>query len=79
MSVSPNNRIGRCLRAPADPTGFSGLSTSSPSSPAIPSSEEAAARDARERRLDDTLAESFPASDTLPWTLGRHSTTPPER
>ena len=32
-----------------------------------------AARDARERLLDDTLAASFPASDPPPWTLGRRT------
>lgn len=70
------DHLGQHLRPPCEPAGMSGVSASSP---AISSREGDAARDARERLLDDTLAESFPASDPLPWTLGRRGTTPPER
>ena len=31
------------------------------------------ARNIRERLLDDTLADSFPASDPPSWTLGRRA------
>lgn len=31
------------------------------------------ARNVRERLLDDTLADSFPASDPPSWTLGRRA------
>jgi hypothetical protein len=63
-----------------DDTGqHPGAPCGSAASPAVPSREGDAARDARDRLLDATLAESFPASDPLPWTLGRRRTVPPER
>jgi len=67
---------GQDLRPPCEAARMSGVSAAPP---AIVPSERDAARDARDRLLDDTLAASFPASDPLPWTLGRRATAPPER
>jgi hypothetical protein len=64
------NRAGTHPRHPAIPQDH----RTSPMAPSARSSNVVnAARDARERLLDDTLAASFPASDPPPWTLGRRT------
>ncbi|MDE2154291.1 MAG: hypothetical protein KGJ32_00115 [Xanthomonadaceae bacterium] len=68
--------LGQQLRPPREPADMSGVSAAAP---AIPPGDGDAARDARDRLLDAALAASFPASDPLPWTLGRRATAPPER
>ena len=40
---------------------------------ATPSRAVKGGRSTRERLLDDTLADSFPASDPPSWTLGRRA------
>lgn len=41
--------------------------------PTTPPRAVKGARNVRERLLDDTLADSFPASDPPSWTLGRRA------
>lgn len=74
--MSLSNQVGPHLRHSVIPQV---LRTCQPSPPTISTSVVDDAHEARERLLDDTLAASFPASDPLPWTLGRRGTAPPER
>lgn len=47
--------------------------------PAIPDDEPASPGEMSEAEIDQTLADTFPASDPPSWTLGtNHVHTPPE-
>lgn len=55
------------------------MSNTRPSTPSKPAAQDKATESAkarRERRIDDVLDASFPASDPPSWTLGRKAAKP---